>query len=79
MEKRMFQILDAMNANDEKNNTQTVGVCPDLVSAQTAKHGGHVTMGVPESVIFDLLNDKGKKPILLIIDISEYQRIQLEP
>lgn len=76
--KRMFQILDQMNLNDEKNNTATIGVCDSFVSANKVKGGGHVTMGVPADVVMDLFLEKGKIPILLIIDKSEYDKISKE-
>jgi hypothetical protein len=72
----MFEILDEMNVNDTNNKTTTVGVCPDLVSAQKTKHGGHVTMGVPAEIVMDLLTDKNKKAILLVVDLTEYERIK---
>ncbi|HEX2683616.1 MAG TPA: hypothetical protein VHL77_06775 [Ferruginibacter sp.] len=51
MKKRMFQILDEMNVADGKNGTATLGLCPHLVSANTVKQGGHITMGVPAELI----------------------------
>ncbi len=75
MNKRLFQILDEMNVNDGDNNTATVGVNNGFVSAQKVKQGGHVTMGVPESVVMDLMFKKNIIPILLIIDKDEYDRI----
>jgi hypothetical protein len=76
MAKRLFQILDEMNVKDGEQNTATVGVINHFVSAQKAKGGGHVTMGVPESVLVDLLFNKNKIPILLIIDMEEYNKIK---
>lgn len=78
-EKRMFQILDEMNINDEKNNTAHLGVCDYLVQANTARGGGHVTMGVPASVVHDLVMGNNKTAILLIIDKSEYDKIKSKP
>lgn len=75
MEKRMFQILDEMNLDDEKNKTGNVAICNAFVSANKVKAGGHVTMGVPESVLMDLVFNKGNKiPILIIIDKAEYDK-----
>lgn len=78
MNKRLFQILDEMNVKDTEKGTALVGVNNAFVGAQKAKGGGHVTMGVPESVIMDLLFNKNKIPILLIIDKEEYDRIKKE-
>lgn len=78
MSKRLFQILDEMNVADEAGKTSFVGVNNAFVGAQKAKGGGHVTMGVPESVIMDLFLNKNKIPILLIIDKDEYDRIKNE-
>ena len=75
MAKRLFQILDEMNQNDEKNNTATLGVCNSFVGTQKTKQGGTVTMGVPESVVMDLFLGNGKVPILLIVDKAEYDKI----
>lgn len=72
----MFQILDEMNVNDTNNSTMTLGVCPDLVSANKTKGGGHVTMGVPGEVVLDLLTNKNKKAILLVVDLTEYERLK---
>ena len=76
MEKRLFQILDEMNVKDEKEKTAFVGANYAFVGAQKAKGGGHVTMGVPESVVMDLLFNKNKIPILLIVDLEEYERVK---
>jgi hypothetical protein len=76
MTKRLFQILDEMNIKDGEQNTATVGVINHFVSAQKAKGGGHVTMGVPENVVMDLVFNKTKLPILLIIDLDEYEKIK---
>lgn len=78
MDKRLFQILDEMNMNDEKNGTATCGFCYSFVSANKVKAGGHVTMGVPENVVMDLIFNKGKIPILLILDKAEYDKISKE-
>lgn len=78
MSKRLFQILDEMNVKDDEGETAFVGVNNAFVGAQKARGGGHVTMGVPESVIMDLLFNKNKIPILLIIDMEEYDRIKKE-
>lgn len=74
--KRLFQTLDEMNVADGENNTGNVGICNFLVSANKTKQGGHVTMGVPESVVLDLvLNPKKKMCLLLVIEKSEYEKV----
>lgn len=77
--KRVFQILDEINVADEKNKTSNVGICNALVEARKTKQGGHVTMGVPENVLMDLVFNKGVYPILLIINEAEYERVKNEP
>jgi hypothetical protein len=79
MSKRLFQILDELNVKDIEGGTSFVGVNNAFVGAQKAKGGGHVTMGVPESVVMDLLLNKDKIPILLIIDTKEYDKIKNQP
>lgn len=75
--KRLFHILDEMNVADGENNTANLGVCDFLIEAKKAKGGGHVTMGVPEQVVLDLVLNPGKKSvILLIVDKSEYDKIE---
>lgn len=68
-----------MNQNDAEKGTATVGVCNELVGAQKVKQGGHVTMGVPESVVLDLLLNNNKIPLLLIVDKKEYDRLSKQP
>lgn len=77
MSKTMFETLAEMHRNDCNNKTATVGVCDYLIEAKKVKGGGHVTMGVPEDVVYDLFLDSGKKiPILLIVDKAEYDKIK---
>lgn len=75
MEKRLFEILDEMNQNDEKNKTTTVALCNHLISADLIKAGTKVCIGAPHSAINDIMNDK-VMPILLLIDKKEYERIK---
>lgn len=74
MNKRPFQIIDEMNQADEANKTSLVALCPDMIGANTAKGGGHVTMGVPVEVIHQLMNNE-RIAILLVLDKQEYDRI----
>lgn len=70
MKKRMFQVFDEMNVNDELNKTATCACCFDMVDARTAKGGGHVTMGVPaEAITTIMLGDY--KPVLILLDYNE--------
>jgi hypothetical protein len=75
MKKRLFQILDEMNVNDDKNKTETVGVCPDFIELKQTKQGGIVTMGIPVSESMKVFTGE-KKPVLLLIDMKEYNRIE---
>lgn len=69
----MFDVFKKMNEYDTENGTSTLGVCNELVSANNVKNGGHVTIGVPESVIIDLMFD-GKIVVLLVIDKESYDK-----
>lgn len=75
MKKRMFQVLDEMNAADAENNTAHVAICNHLVSARTVKGGGHVTMGVPAEYILRLATDKNCIALLLVVDKAEYEKM----
>lgn len=75
MKKRLFQILDEMNVADGENNTGHVAISNSLVSATTAKGGGHITMGVPAEYIHRLMVDENCIPLLLVIDKKEYEKL----
>lgn len=72
----MFEILDIMNVADGDNNTDHLGVCPDLIEANTSKKGGRITMGVPHGVVEKLLGGKNIKPVLLLINLDEYNKVK---
>lgn len=74
-EKRLFQVLDEMNVNDEVNKTATCGCCFDLVAANKVKEGGHVTMGVPTEAVLKIFLGE-YQPILILLDKKEYERIK---
>lgn len=76
--KRMFQVFDEMNINDGNNKTATCACCFDTVSANTAKGGGHVTMGVPAEAIVKIMNNECK-PMLILLDYKEYKRLEAIP
>lgn len=78
MKKRLFQVLDEMNVNDEKNKTATCGCCFDLVEAKTAKGGAHVIMGVPAEALHKLMLNE-YKPMLVLLDMKEYNRLEKQP
>lgn len=75
MKKRLFQVLDEMNEEDAANGTKMVQVCPSLVTANTAKGGLHVTMGVPGGVS-EIISIESQKliPVLLLLDAEEYRK-----
>lgn len=76
--KRLFQVLDEMNVNDEANKTATCACCFDLVGANKVKQGGHVTMGVPEEAVLKLLLGE-YKPMLVLLDMKMYNSIEKLP
>jgi hypothetical protein len=69
--KRLFQVLDDMNVEDTTNGTGTVGVCGDFISADKVKAGAKISMGAPESALFDIISGK-VIPVLLLVDKDEY-------
>jgi len=72
--KRMFQILDEMNLNDDKNNTATIGVCNQVNYIQSSKKGTLITMGAPSEALMDI--ESGKViPLLLLLNKSEYDKL----
>lgn len=75
MSKRLFQVLDDMNINDDVNKTATCGCCFDMVSADTVKAGGVVKMGVPAEAITKIFLGE-YKPMLVLLDMKEYERLK---
>lgn len=78
MSKRLFQVLDEMNVNDEVNKTATCACCFDMVGANKVKAGGHVTMGVPTEAVLKLLLGE-YMPMLVLLDKKEYHRLEDVP
>lgn len=76
--KRLFQVLDEMNVNDDKNKTAMLGCCFDMVEAKSVKAGGIVTMGVPKDEITKIFLGE-RQPILLLMDKKEYHRLEATP
>lgn len=73
---RMFEILDQLNLMDEKNGTVNVGVCPDVISVNAYTNHGDIKIGLPVDVAHKLtLKSDRYKPILLVIDMEEYNKI----
>lgn len=74
-EKRMFQVFDEMNVNDDKNNTATIGVCNQVTYIQSSKKGTLITMGAPKEALFDI--ESGKViPLLILLNKSEYDKLK---
>lgn len=69
--RRLFQVLDEMNVEDIEKGTRLVEVSSNLISANTIKQGGKITMGVPQQTIMDLTLEN-KIPVLLMVDKDEY-------
>lgn len=67
----MFQILDEMNQDDTINNTKMVEVGSNFISAEKVKGGAKISIGMPESALFDIISNK-KIPILILVDSDEY-------
>lgn len=73
--KRLFQILDEMNVKDGENNTEHVAISNTLVSANSCKQGGLVTMGVDHKRLQQLaLDGSNYIAILLIVDKMEFKK-----
>ena len=71
MSKRMFQILDEMNQDDEKNKTRMVGVSTHFISADKVKQGAKISMGADELGLIDIVTEK-VIPILVLVNKEEY-------
>jgi hypothetical protein len=76
--KRLFQVFDEMNVNDEKNKTALLPCAFTMVEAKTAKGGGHVTMGVEAGIIQKLFLGE-VQAVLVVFDKKEYHRLADEP
>ena len=77
MKKRLFEVLDDMNQSDTENKTKMVAVSNYFVSGNKAKGGAHITMGVEESSLLDLLGGKCIA-LLIVVDKDEYLKRQKE-
>jgi hypothetical protein len=75
MSKRLFEVLDIMNQNDTKNNTQTVIIGNHFVSANYNRQGTTVSIGIGDNHVFDI--ESGKKvAMLVLVDIEEYNKLK---
>lgn len=68
----MFIVLAEMNQHDIDNNTKTLQVSGNFVSGNKVRSGAHITMGVPESCLHDIMNDNAI-PVLMLIDRKEWE------
>lgn len=73
--KRLFQILDDMNVSDINNETRQIEVSSNFIETKTAKGGGHLTMGIPEQSVIDIMALK-KIPVLILVDQIDYEERQ---
>lgn len=74
--KTFFSIMADMHANDIKNNTGFIAMCPDLVGAEYSnKLGTKVTMGAAGNIVFDLQRKK-LIPRLILIDYEEFNKVK---
>lgn len=73
---RLFETLDILNQNDDKNKTSTARCCFEMVSCDVKGHNGYVKIGVPSEVAMDIINDnKRYRPMLVVIDMEAYNKI----
>lgn len=73
---RLFETLDILNQNDDKNKTATAGCCFEMVACDVNGNNGYVKMGVPREVAMNIINDnKRYRTCLVIIDMDAYNEI----
>lgn len=66
-----------MNQYDTEKGTALVSVNPDVISTDKVKQGGKISIGVPENIMWDIINGK-KIPILVVVDKDEYFKREKE-
>jgi hypothetical protein len=71
---KMFEAFKTMHEEDCKNNTITIGVCDHLISANTVKGGGQVSVGVPHNEVIKIMSGE-RLVVLLLIDKKEYSEL----
>lgn len=72
-QKNPFDVLKEMNQHDIDHGTRLVSVSNNFISADKVKGGCKLSMGLPESVLYDIMNGK-VAPILMIVDKEEYDK-----
>ncbi len=75
---RLFNDFKTMHENDCKNNTATIGICDQFLSAQTCKGGAKVEVGVPANELMNIISGK-RTVVALLIDTKEYKKVFSEP
>ncbi len=72
----MFEILDQLNLADTADGTCKVGVLPDVISVNMYTNHGDIKFGLPIDVARKLTLESSRyKPIMLVIDMEEYNKI----
>lgn len=71
MAKRLFQVLDEMNLDDEKSGTRLVSLSNSLISIDKVKAGTKVAMGADDQVLTELADNKCIA-LLVIVNRDEY-------
>lgn len=73
---RLFETLDILNQQDDKDKTAKAGCCFEMVSCDVKGHNGYVKMGVPAEVAMNIINDnKRYRPVLVIVDMDAYNAV----
>lgn len=71
MKKRFFEILDEMNQEDVKSDSQLVTVSNYFISANKVKQGASISMGAEFGSINEIVSGR-KIPLLILVDKEEY-------
>lgn len=66
-----FQVMQEMSAKN-----MDIRVSPYFVEAKLAKGGGHITMGVDQKTIHDLINGNGLLVALYLMNGSQFKQIK---
>ena len=70
-----LEVMVAMNQNDTKSGTQTLGMCYDWRNANKCKGGAVIEMAMPESELYKIMNHE-LIPVLVLIDKKEFFKIK---
>lgn len=69
-----FDVLKKMSADNKE-----IMLAKHVVSATTAKGGGHVTMGVPAELLHKIALLDGKYQVVLLVwNIEQFKEVQAE-